>query len=277
MLRSKMGCPPGEMLETLAKRFAISELYVFGRRAREMTVKLQGPPSDPAFPEKDVDIGVEPLPGRLLSVRERVELAIALEDLFMVNRVDLVVISEADPFLAVEIVRGELLYCEDLDEQAENELFLLARAGDLSRYRRERIADIFQKFRDDTIPVALHRSRRTHPWVQEMLRSLRILPLGTFEEFCADSRNLAAAESYLRRALKALLDLGRYILAKGFGIGVTEYNEIDRELARGGVLDTNEAAIMRRLAGYRNRMVHFYHEISSEELYDICSRHIHEV
>lgn len=142
MFRSRVGCPPGEMLETLAKRFAISELYVFGSRAREISVKLQGLPSDPAFPESDVDIGVEPLPGRLLSVREKVELAIALEDLFMVNRVDLVVISEADPFLVVEIVRGELLYCKDLDKQAENELFILARAGDLARYRRERIESI---------------------------------------------------------------------------------------------------------------------------------------
>lgn len=114
-------------------------------------------------------------------------------------------------------------------------------------------------------------------WVQEMLRSVRRLPLTSYEEFCADSRNLAAAESYLRRALEALLDLGRYILAKGFGIGVTEYKEIARELSSEGVLTTEQVATMRRLAGYRNRMVHFYHEISAEELYDICSRHIHEV
>jgi len=60
----------------------------------------------------------------------------------MVDRVDLIVISEADPFLAVEIVRGELLFCEDLDRQAENELYILARAGDLARYRRERVESI---------------------------------------------------------------------------------------------------------------------------------------
>ena len=143
ILRSKAGCQIGEMLEILAKRFAVTELYVFGSRAPEIARKVQGLPADPAFPESDVDIGVEPSPGRLLSVADKVELAIALEDLLMVDRIDLIVISEADPFLAVEIVRGELLFCEDPDRQAENELYILARAGDLARYRRERIERIF--------------------------------------------------------------------------------------------------------------------------------------
>jgi uncharacterized protein YutE (UPF0331/DUF86 family) len=106
-------------------------------------------------------------------------------------------------------------------------------------------------------------------WVQEMVRSIRGLYLGTYEEFSSDPRNLAAAESYLRRGLEALLDLGRHILTKGFGIGVSEYKEIASELSRKGVLTQDEAAKMRQLAGYRNRMVHFYHEISGKELHDI--------
>ena len=28
------------------------------------------------------------------------------------------------------------------------------------------------------------------------------------------------------------------------------------------------------MAGYRNRLVHFYHEISRDELYEICSRRL---
>ena len=34
---------------------------------------------------------------------------------------------------------------------------------------------------------------------------------------------------------------------------------------------------MRKMAGYRNRMVHFYHEISPEELHDICVNHLDEI
>jgi uncharacterized protein YutE (UPF0331/DUF86 family) len=114
-------------------------------------------------------------------------------------------------------------------------------------------------------------------WVQEMVRSIRSLSLETYEEFSSDPRNLAAAESYLRRGLEALLDLGRHILAKGFGIGVSEYKEIASELNRVGVITRDEAATMRQLAGYRNRMVHFYHELSNKELYDVCRHDLQDI
>lgn len=50
-------------------------------------------------------------------------------------------------------------------------------------------------------------------WVREMIARIRALPLDTCETFAADARNVAAAESYLRRALEALLDPGRHVLA----------------------------------------------------------------
>jgi uncharacterized protein with HEPN domain len=31
------------------------------------------------------------------------------------------------------------------------------------------------------------------------------------------------------------------------------------------------------MAGYRNRMVHFYHEITPEELHEICLYHLNEI
>ena len=45
-----------------------------------------------------------------------------------------------------------------------------------------------------------------------------------------------AAESCLRRALEALLDVGRHILAGGFGRGVSEYGQIASGLLDAGVL-----------------------------------------
>ncbi|MFH0788205.1 MAG: hypothetical protein V2B13_11410 [Pseudomonadota bacterium] len=66
------------------------------------------------------------------------EICLALEDLFKIQRVDLVVLKEAGPFLALDILNGEFLYCVDLDRQAEEELYVLRRAGDLAYYERER-------------------------------------------------------------------------------------------------------------------------------------------
>lgn len=114
-------------------------------------------------------------------------------------------------------------------------------------------------------------------WIGEMLEGLRALPLDSLAAFQADPRNVAAAESYLRRALEALLDLGRHLLAKGFGQAVIEYKDIARELERSGVLDRDQSALLRTLAGYRNRLVHFYDEVTHPELYDICTRQLGDV
>jgi len=114
-------------------------------------------------------------------------------------------------------------------------------------------------------------------WVGSMLERIRALPLGDEEAFFADVRNEGAAESYLRRTLEALLDLGRHIVAKGFGKGVTEYKQIARELRRYDVLTDREADLLEDMAGYRNRMVHFYHEVSSRELYQICATRLGDI
>ncbi|MHC1743889.1 MAG: DUF86 domain-containing protein [Syntrophobacteraceae bacterium] len=111
-------------------------------------------------------------------------------------------------------------------------------------------------------------------WIQSMMKRVRELPLQNWEAFTSDPRNIAAAESYVRRALEALLDLGRHVLAKGFGRAATEYREIAVGLLENGVLSAEEAGLMRELAGYRNRMVHFYQEITNRELFDICTHHL---
>jgi len=114
-------------------------------------------------------------------------------------------------------------------------------------------------------------------WIRDMLERLKALPLESFESFTSDPRNPASAESYLRRALEALLDLGRHILAKGFGLAVTEYKEIAQRLTEQGILSADNGRLLEKMAGYRNRMVHFYQEISNQELYEICSLQLGDV
>lgn len=36
------------------------------------------------------------------------------------------------------------------------------------------------------------------------------------------------------------------------------------------MLSPDQARLLAILAGYRNRMVHFYHEVTFKELYEIC-------
>lgn len=114
-------------------------------------------------------------------------------------------------------------------------------------------------------------------WVDRMMMEIRSLPLSDRAVFLAESRNVWAAESCLRRAIEALFDIGRHILARGFGRGDVEYREIAEGLGATGVFDPAESLLMRTLAGYRNRLVHFYHEVSAGELFEICSRQLDDL
>lgn len=114
-------------------------------------------------------------------------------------------------------------------------------------------------------------------WILQMMDSIKDLRLGEEDSFLADRHKIAAAESYLRRSLEALFDIGRHILAKKFAYPGTEYKEIAKGLSENKILVENEAELMRKMAGYRNGMVHFYHEITPEELREICLYHLDEI
>ncbi len=128
-------------LAELCRSCRVASLYVFGSRASEIAARVRGGEA-PAISTSDVDVAVYPQPGELAAPRRRIELTQALESLLGVNRVDLVLLPEADPFLAADAVRGELLYCDDADRQAREELFILARAGDLAPFQRARLEGI---------------------------------------------------------------------------------------------------------------------------------------
>lgn len=74
-------------------------------------------------------------------------------------------------------------------------------------------------------------------WVREMLERIRGLPLYSLDAFTSDHRNVDSAESCLRRCLEALLDLGRHVLAKGFGDAPAEYKAVATRLGERGVLN----------------------------------------
>jgi uncharacterized protein YutE (UPF0331/DUF86 family) len=87
--------------------------------------------------------------------------------------------------------------------------------------------------------------------------------------FLADERNPAASESFLRRCIEAIFDIGRHILSKSFSSKSLEHKEVALELGDKGVISKNYAGTLVKMAGYRNRLVHYYKEISNEEIYEI--------
>ena len=93
---------PGSNLQlklmAIGHRYKIAALYVFGSQAKEIAGRMRGQVVSSRYPDSDVDIGFQPATDHRLSAQDRVRLSIELEDLLGVNRVDLVVLPEADPF-----------------------------------------------------------------------------------------------------------------------------------------------------------------------------------
>lgn len=131
-----------QRIAQICRKFQIKALYVFGSRSAEILLVIQDDDLELKPLQSDVDIGV--LTHTVLTIDEKVNLAFELEELLGVSRVDLVILQEADPFLAVNIIRGERLFVADSYLADEYELFVLRRAGDLAEFERDRMSMILQ-------------------------------------------------------------------------------------------------------------------------------------
>lgn len=113
-------------------------------------------------------------------------------------------------------------------------------------------------------------------FVNKSIAKLKRLSYLDERDFMADD-NPAIAESYLRRSLEAIFDIGRHIIAKTAGKGIVEYKEIANALGEQGAITKTLAERLRLMAGYRNRLVHFYHEIQDQELYLITKNNLSDI
>jgi uncharacterized protein YutE (UPF0331/DUF86 family) len=113
--------------------------------------------------------------------------------------------------------------------------------------------------------------------ISEYLGELILLSQLTKEEFL-DKRTAASAESFLRRSLEAIFDIGRHILAKNGGANIArEYKGIAQGLNNMGIISDHLYNQLVKMAGYRNRMVHLYHQITDDELFDIIKENLGDI
>jgi len=127
-----------QQLGDLCKRFNVDILYAFGSRAAEAKASVRNNVALDRSLKSDLDIAVKSRADVRLSLGDKVNFTQRLEDIFDISRIDLIDLRQADTFLALDIVKGEVLYSRDDDVEAEYELFVLRRAGDLAHYARGR-------------------------------------------------------------------------------------------------------------------------------------------
>ena len=123
-----------EKITKIASKYRLQIIYAFGSRAKEVLDRLEGRISQLSSTPSDLDIGIKP--EKPLTVEEKVEIAIFFEDLFDLQRVDVVVLPEAPILLALQIVTGEILYRQDQTYEAEYQLYIMRRAAELLPFER---------------------------------------------------------------------------------------------------------------------------------------------
>lgn len=100
-------------------------------------------------------------------------------------------------------------------------------------------------------------------------------------QFVNDREKFAFAEHYLRRALEAVFDIGGHIVSRfpySPGKRPKSIKEIAIELGNKKIVDLKFAEDkLVEMAGYRNRLVHFYEEITPKELYQIITQNLNDL
>ncbi|OHA24322.1 MAG: hypothetical protein A3D50_02205 [Candidatus Taylorbacteria bacterium RIFCSPHIGHO2_02_FULL_44_12] len=105
------------------------------------------------------------------------------------------------------------------------------------------------------------------------LRELTSLPQEVFYDITQNHYDVAKLR--LREALEGVFNIGAHILSRMEGGRATEYREIARKLGEHNIVDKEFAlGALSRMAGYRNRLTHFYAEITPSELYDILNTNL---
>jgi uncharacterized protein YutE (UPF0331/DUF86 family) len=114
-------------------------------------------------------------------------------------------------------------------------------------------------------------------YIEDSLRSLERFKGISFQEFHSNSDHFRIAFYDLHRALEAVMDIGSHILSRIPGARPTSYKDIPCLLERHKIIPSNFANNqMAKMAGYRNRMVHFYGEIKEQEIYNIIQEELED-
>ncbi len=120
------------------------------------------------------------------------------------------------------------------------------------------------------IPLNKEVLRARISYIEDSLRSLERFKGIPFKEFHSNPDNFRIAFYDLHRALEAVMDIGSHILSRIPGARPSSYKDIPRLLGKYKIISDDFATNqLTKMAGYRNRMVHFYGEITEQEIYNI--------
>lgn len=107
--------------------------------------------------------------------------------------------------------------------------------------------------------------------IETALERLSDLAKLSEEEFHTSPDDFAIAEHHLRKALEASISICTHIVSRIPGEKTSVYKSLGPTLARHRILTKKMGETYREMAGYRNRLVHFYYKVEPKEMYKILT------
>lgn len=249
-------------LKELFGRYEVCLAYLFGSQAEGQ-----------ARPYSDVDIAVllrPEVPQKRWTERQ-IELLGELMSLLRRNDVDLVLLNQATPLLAYQVVKyGKVIY-EDgslsATDFAARTLSLYADTAHLRRLKREYLKEWIEERKADKM-VKAETIIELLDSLKEMIGHLRQVQTLSLAELLADRLRYSGVLHYLQLAVQHVTDIGAHLLA-GTGYALPEdYRQIILEMGHNGIIPDEFAKQVAPMAGFRNILVHEYLTVDPEIVYE---------
>src|SRR3989344_4066769 len=128
-----------------------------------------------------------------------------------------------------------------------------------------------------TIPLEREIILKRVNGIQAELAELRKLGELSLDEF-SYGVGFKLAQFHLHRALEGVFHIATHILSRLPGAQATSYAEIAQQLGAHGIVDKTFAEqTLVKMAKYRNRLVHFYADITEDEMYGIAQHNLDDI
>lgn len=115
--------------------------------------------------------------------------------------------------------------------------------------------------------------QKTH-FIRKELKKLEVLKKLTYKKFAQEPLYLDASLHILQVAIEAMIDICNHIAARE-GLGIPkDYRDGFKILTDHKILEPEMLDTYIKMTKFRNRIVHIYDEVKTEEVYEIIQKNL---
>ena len=186
------------------------------------------------------------------------------------DEVDLVVLNEASPLLAYEVIRGgNVLFCRDESKKTRYEARTINRYLDWRPFSRIYQRYLFEDIRKgrpplinrEIIEIRLAKLREYCNYLKELRASDR-------EAFKKDYKIHGLAEHFLYLSIQSMLDIGHHLIAGLQLRKPLDYEEVFQILGEARILPEECVRVLAGVGRFRNILAHGYITIDPDKVYE---------